>query len=258
MAVYRSNPGGFEYYNQAQWGTSCTATGLPADGSTVYVRLYTHFASGYQYNDYTYTAASGGTSVLGQMTSPQSGTTLSGTSQEFIWSAGNGDGLYWISIGKTTGGIEYYNQASWTTSCIATGLPTDGSTVYVRLYTHFSTGYEYVDYAYTATNSGGVVLAQMTSPIDGATINADSQEFIWSEGNGDGLYWMSIGTSPGGIEYYNAAQWSTSCTVTGLPTGATMVYVRLYTHFATGYQYNDYTYSSVGGYGNAALVPVAE
>ena len=47
-----------EIYNQAQWGLSCNVDTLPMDGSTVYARLFTYFADGWQHNDYTFTAAS--------------------------------------------------------------------------------------------------------------------------------------------------------------------------------------------------------
>ena len=35
-------------------GTQITVNGLPSTGATVYVRLWTLTASGWQYNDYTY------------------------------------------------------------------------------------------------------------------------------------------------------------------------------------------------------------
>jgi serine protease len=53
-----TTPGGAQLVNVDR-GTSlnATATGLPTNGSTLYVRLWSMVSGSWMYNDYTYTAA---------------------------------------------------------------------------------------------------------------------------------------------------------------------------------------------------------
>jgi hypothetical protein len=65
---------------------------------------------------------------------PPDGSTLTGASQAFSWT---GDFLeYWMYVGTSVGAKDIYNSGSLgtATSTTVTGLPTDGSTVYVRLW----------------------------------------------------------------------------------------------------------------------------
>ena len=77
-----------------------TVDGLPTDGSTVYVRLWTQLGggTGWVFSDYTYTAASQSKAVW---TSPVPGSTLSGPTATFDWSTGAGATAYSISVGTT-------------------------------------------------------------------------------------------------------------------------------------------------------------
>jgi hypothetical protein len=86
------------------------------------------------------------------MTSPPAGSTLPGASATFIWNTGTGATQYWLFVGTTGIGstnILAENQGT-NTSKTVTGLPTNGSTVYVRLWTLMSVGWEYNDYTYAA------------------------------------------------------------------------------------------------------------
>ena len=71
---------------------SVALTNLPTNGSTVYVRLWTRFAGGWQYSDTTYRASTtaaaapgGGTTAAAKaaLTSPTPGATLTGSTQTF-------------------------------------------------------------------------------------------------------------------------------------------------------------------------------
>src|SRR5205085_2733376 len=81
----------------AQW---VTVNGLPINGGTLYVRLWTLINGAWQSNDYTYAAcaSSCGTSPAAAITSPLPGTTLSGSSVLFQWTAGTGAARYQLSI----------------------------------------------------------------------------------------------------------------------------------------------------------------
>jgi len=71
-----------------------------------------------------------------QVTTPTPGSTLNGSSVTFIWSAAPNASGYWVDVGNVAGGNQYYqsgNLGNVFTTTVNT-LPTDGSTVYVTLY----------------------------------------------------------------------------------------------------------------------------
>ena len=163
ISIGTTGAGSFNVYSQGQ-GTNLSATmsGLPVDGSPVYVRLWTQLgeSTGWVLNDYTYTAANQSKAVL---TSPAPGSTLPGAGATFSWSAGAGALQYSMSVGTTgPGSFNVYSQGQGTSqSATVVGLPVDGSTVYVRLWTQFGggTGWVLNDYAYAASdvaNSGNL------------------------------------------------------------------------------------------------------
>lgn len=143
--------GGKDILAQDQGGsTSTTVGGLPTDGSTLYVRLWSHFTDGWKFNDYTYTAAQG-TTTYAQMTSPANGTNLKGSDVTFTWTKAANAIEYYMYIGSTVGAKDLFAQNLGTTTSIAlSGLPQDGSTLYVRLWTHLDSGWFYYDYSYTS------------------------------------------------------------------------------------------------------------
>ncbi len=112
--------------------TTANVSGLPTDGSTVYVTLYSFVGGQWLSNAYTYTAFNLGGS-LGVITSPVPNSTLTGSTVTFTWTAGAGASAYWLDAGSSPGGNQYYqsgNLGNVTTTTVS-GLPTDGSTVYV-------------------------------------------------------------------------------------------------------------------------------
>ena len=81
---------------------------------------------------------------------PSDGSTLTAASQSFSWT-GTGVTEYWLYVGTSEGGQDILNSGSLgtSTSTIVNGLPTDGSTVYVRLF-HFEEGnWLSTDFTYT-------------------------------------------------------------------------------------------------------------
>ncbi|MBN2561966.1 MAG: hypothetical protein JXQ75_13660 [Phycisphaerae bacterium] len=91
-----------------------------------------------------------------QMTTPaNSGDRLTGASYTFQWGAGSGVTQYRLWVGTTAGGTDIYNQSTGTTqSATVTGLPSDGSTVYVRLNSYIGSSWQYNDYTYLAAETG--------------------------------------------------------------------------------------------------------
>ena len=230
--------------------TSATITGLPTDGSTVHVRLWTIVGFSWQNNDYQFTSGTGGGgggTGIAEITSPSPDSTLSGDTVTFNWTDEGAD-QYWLEVGASPGSAEYFggDQGS-ATSATVTGLPTDGSTVYVRLWTVQGFSWQANSYQYTASSGGGgggSGNAAIISPTPGSTLPGSTVTFQWSDVGAD-QYWVEIGISPGSAEYGGGDQGTnTSITITDLPTDGSTVHVRLWTIRGFGWFFEDYQFTA--------------
>jgi len=126
---------------------------LPTDGSQVYVRFWYKVAGNWRKIDTSYKSNTNNNSGLPYFISPIEGTTLSGSTQTFMWSD-NGNlavNNYWLEIGTSQGANDIFQQnMGLVTSKQVSGLPTDGSIIYVRLYFN-NTDWDYVDFTYTTS-----------------------------------------------------------------------------------------------------------
>jgi hypothetical protein len=88
------------------------------------------------------------------MSSPANTATLAGSSVNFQWTTGTGAVEYWLAVSKVgVGGQElYYSDEGTNLSQVVSGLPTNGSTVYVRLWSKINGAWPYFDYTYTASH----------------------------------------------------------------------------------------------------------
>ena len=206
---------------------------------TIYVQLETHFGSTVVENNNTYTevAQSGGV-----ITSPTPGTTLTGASTTFTWTAGSGGVTgYYLHIGTSLGTGNLVNIGVGTSTSATVTLPTNGATIYVQLETHFGSTVIENNNTYTeVAQSGGVI----TSPTPGTTLTGASTTFTWTAGTaGVTGYYLHIGTSPGTGDLVNmGVGTNTSATVT-LPTNGATIYVQLETHFGSTIVENNNTYT---------------
>src|ERR1017187_5298131 len=219
--------------------TSYTATGLPTDGRTLYVRLWSLVNGTWQFNDYTYTACTGSPAT---MSSPANGTTLGSSTVTFQWTAGTAS-QYGLWIGSTgVGSANLAATGGTSTSYTATGLPTDGRTLYVRLWSLVNGIWQFNDYTYTACTGSP---ATMTSPANGTTLGSSTVTFQWTPGTAS-QYGLWIGsTGAGSANLVATGGTSTSYTATGLPTDGRTLYVRLWSLVNGIWQFNDYTYTAL-------------
>jgi 6-phosphogluconolactonase (cycloisomerase 2 family) len=257
-----STAGAHDYYSSGNLGNVLTTTvnGLPANGSTMYVTLYTEINGTWGNNAYTYTAFSAG-SAKAVMTSPVPGSTLSGSNVTFTWNAGTGASAYWIDIGSTAGAHDYYSSGNLGNVLTTTinGLPANGSTMYVTLYTEINGTWGDNAYTYTAFSAGSAN-AVMTSPVPGSTLSGSSVTFTWNAGTGASAYWIDIGSSAEAHDYYSSGSLGTALTTTanGLPTDGSTIYVTLYSQTDGAWSANTYTYSAFNSTsGLAAMVTPA-
>ena len=244
-----SSSGGNQYFQSGNLGnvTSETVTGLPSNGSTVYVTLYSYVSGQWLSNEYTYTAYNPA-SAGAMLTTPTPSSTLTGTTITFDWSPASPPTNYWIDIGSSAGGNNYEQSGSLPssqTSITVSGLPSTGGTVYVTLYSLINGSWIANSYTYTAFN-GSSAAGVMTNPAtNNATISGTSITFTWTAGSGT-AWWIDVSaTTPGGNDLYQSGSLNTqSATVSDLPANSSTIYVTLYTYVGSSWISNSYTYDS--------------
>src|SRR5580693_3334525 len=178
-----STQGGHDYFSSGNLGNVLTTTvnGLPTDGSEVYVTLYSLISGAWLNNAYTYTASSGLPSG-GILTTPAPGSTLSGGTVNFGWTAGVGVSAYWMDVGASAGAHDYYSSGNLGNVLTTTvsGLPTNGSTIYVTLYSLIGGQWLSAGYTYAASTSGVGTAGVLTTPTPGSTLATSSVTFAWT------------------------------------------------------------------------------
>jgi hypothetical protein len=229
-------------------GLSATVTGLPADGRTLFVRLWSLVGGTWQSYSYTYAARPTSAPGLAEMTTPAPGSTLPASTVAFQWTGGTGVSQYYLWVGNTVGASDLANQDRGTNlSATVAGLPSDGRTLYVRLWSLVGPTWQSHDYIYTAMSTSPAPRAQMTTPSPGSTLPSSAMAFQWTGGTGVTQYVLWVGTT--GVASNNLAVQdrgtNLSATVTGLPTNGSALFVRLWSLVGGGWQSNDYTYTAV-------------
>jgi hypothetical protein len=83
---------------------------------------------------------------------PDHGGTVTGASVPFSWTSRASVASIWLDVGTTLGGAQIYAgaQAAGVTSRVISGLPTDGSTVHVRLWALHGGAWRHRDYSFTS------------------------------------------------------------------------------------------------------------
>ncbi len=253
-----SAAGGNNYYSSGRIPTntrSAAVSTLPTDGSTVYVTMYSLVNGTWLSNPYTYKAFSVAAAAA-VMTSPTRGATLTGNSVTFTWSAGAGASAYWLDVGSSSGGNNYYSSGNLGNVLTVTvnGLPTDGSSVYATLYSLIGGQWVGNTYQYTALNAV-YTLAVMQTPAPGSTVSGTTVTFTWSAGLGATAYWIDISNiAPGGNELDSSGNLGNVLTATlggqgtwpenNLPENGSTIYVTLYSYVGGQWVSNSYTYAS--------------
>ena len=237
-----TTPGGYDLANMGPISGTSATVNLPTNGATIYVRLWT-FINGMAplHNDYTYTEF---TFSAPAITSPAPGSTLTSASTTFTWNAASGSVAgYILWVGTTPGGYDLANMGPISGTSATVNLPTNGATIYVRLWT-FINGMAplHNDYTYTEFTFSAPAI---TSPAPGSTLTSASTTFTWNAASGSVAgYILWVGTTPGGYDLANMGPISGTSATVNLPTNGATIYVRLWT-FINGMTplHNDYTYT---------------
>jgi hypothetical protein len=192
-----------------------------------------------------------GVSTTAVLYFPAPSSTLTSTNVNFKWLPGSTATQYWIDVGSSAGGNNYYQSGPLTTNnlgAVVDSLPNDGSTVYVTLYSFISGSWVSTPYTYNAV--GGSNKAAISSPTAGSNLCGSCVTFTWNAVNPTPAgYWLEVTDGPN--VYYNAAVSSATTTVTvcNLPTEGDQITVTLWTNVGTGaspiWISNQYTYYAV-------------
>ena len=230
--------GGNQYLQSGNLGNVLTDTvsGLPTNGSTVYVTLYSMVNGQWLSNAYQYTAFNV-VAAEGVITSPTPGLPLNSSNVTFTWTTGSGT-AWWLDVGSTAGGSQYSQSGSLNVQTeTVNGLPEDGSTIYVTLYSLVGGVWSGKAYTYTAL-SGSSCNGTITSPTPGTTFPASgsgpggtggpTQVFTWTPSVNPGCstavtaYWLDAGQAGSENAYFQSGNLGTVTTGTAyfLPTEA--------------------------------------
>jgi hypothetical protein len=139
------------------------------------------------------------------------------------------------------------SRATWATysRSRSTVCQTDGSTVYVTLYSLVGAQWLGNSYTYTAYNASGA-LGVMQTPTPGSILSGNIATFTWSAGTGATAYWLDIGSVPGGNQYYQSGNLGNVLTTTvySLPIDGSTIYATLYSYVGGQWLSTAYTYVS--------------
>ncbi len=216
-----ATPGGQEYGYCGTTGLTCTLSGLPSNGSTVYATLYGYANNTWSIQDSgQYTAV---TVTNAQITSPPKGSTLAGTAVTFTWTAESGATAYQVWAGTTPGADDLGYCGSSDLSCTISGLPSNGQPIYVTLY-GLSTSWTVQD---TASYNAGSA-AQITAPTKGSTLTGSAATFTWTSESGATSYQLWIGSTPGANDIDYGGTSAQTISFSNLPTNGQTLYVTLY------------------------------
>jgi hypothetical protein len=131
--------------------TSATPTNLPANGETIYATLTTYYGSIAVSTNYAFVAA-----TQAALTSPANNAVFTSSSQTFEWTTAPAATNYSLKLGTTAGSNNLYGSGYLSgTSATATGLPTNGETIYGTLTTYYGSVAATTSYTFTAYTSAG-------------------------------------------------------------------------------------------------------
>ncbi|MCA9408798.1 MAG: hypothetical protein KC733_08915, partial [Candidatus Omnitrophica bacterium] len=241
-------------------GTSQVVSGIPLNGNSVFVRLWSKIDGKWETVDYTFaTEDQGGGSITEpEIIAPTAASTIDQTEVIFRWSAGVGVTEYYLGVGTTQNSISaspwgniFSKSVGLAQEAAVTGIPLNGNLIFVRLWFKVNGIWQSKDYTYaTVNNSGGSSgeSAQLIAPASGSAILSSTVTFEWTSGDGT-EYYLGVGTTQNSI---SKAPWGnvfsknvgtvTSVEVTNIPLNVPTIFVRLWTKVAGQWTYIDYSF----------------
>jgi len=179
--------------------------------------------------------------TLAALTSPAPSSTLPGSSVNFSWSPGIGATGYALWLGTMgRGSNDLYSSGTLKGTSATVNLPTNGGTLYVRLFTDFNGTWVSVNYLLTAASQ-----AVMVTPMANSDLSGFSTTFTWTPSAGASGYKLWVGsTIAGSNDIYSGALTTGSTATANVPPNGETVYARLFTELNGAWAHTDYTYTA--------------
>ncbi len=252
-------------FSSGSLGTSLsyTATGLPTNGQTIYIQLYYLVNGNWSMIEVQYTMAStGGGGGTPNMVAPAPGSVLTGSTVTFSWDAdGTAVSQWWMHVGTSQGATDLFDSGSLggALSTTVSSLPTNGGTVWVRLWYLDPTSWKSIDVQYTAApnGGGGGDTPTMTTPAPGTTLTGSSVTFTWTANDATvSQWWIHVGTSKGAFDIFDSGSLggALSSTISGLPSNGGPVWIRLW-YLESAWKSIDAQYTAATGGGITFTAP---
>ncbi len=213
---------------------SQSVSGLPVDGSGIFVRLFYMVRTSergfhFLFTDYTFSTPLPAPPAL---TAPAPGSILQDESVVFRWEDRGTAATSWrLQVGKTIGGSDFEDKTIGTAvrSLEVTGLPADGSPVWVRFHYFFGNIWRHIDYQFTAKITSTTPI--VTTPASGSTVATVPFVAQWSPSLTTVTRWqLKVGTVRGTADILDTGllgEETRSATVNALPGGTTTFWIRL-------------------------------
>lgn len=252
-------------------------SGFPEDASTVHVRLWYRQlsflfprSSVWQFKDYTFSAQSPSTPKF--LTPNSFSENLTGLATRFVWNDNNfGADSYRVGIGffpgfefaywswdnlYHSGAIAHNPTRQRYNTVVADGLirlvnqiPGYTEYLYLGLYAK-RPGEDYVLVEHQVVKPyNASTVPSIASPVSETTLASTSATFQWTN-NGMAIsrYWLYVGASLGGKEYYDSGNLGgiSSHTVSVLPNDGSEIYVRLWYYDGTRWRFSDEQFKASG------------
>jgi hypothetical protein len=137
-----------DIFGGATTSASLTVTNIPCDGRTIFGQLWTHSGGAWKNpGRYEFVASS----PCGRIATPVPNSTLSGSTVTLSWSSGTGVTAYWLDVGTAIGhGNIFGNNVGTALFHTVTGIPVNGSPIYVQLWSQIGGVWNLNRYTYTA------------------------------------------------------------------------------------------------------------
>jgi phosphodiesterase/alkaline phosphatase D-like protein len=251
-----STVGGKDFYDGSQGQSLGRTVTLPTDGDDVYVTLQSMINGTWRANNYVYTTAN--TTAKAVLTGPvANGGVLSNGAATFTWNAGSGVSEYWLSVGSAAGGTDLYDGDQGLALSHTVTLPTSGEAVYVTLRSMINGLWLSNSYTFSAADTTKAVL---TAPANQSVLPGAMTVFTWDAVPGAAAYWLSIGSTAGGTDLYDASQGTALTQTVTLPTDGRELFVALKTSVNGQWLASNSTLTACGGAATVATqsrAPVA-
>lgn len=224
-----TTPGAKDIINTGEiQATSYPGTSLPRE-STLYGRIWTKFPGKWVYSDIQFSTARYAT-----FTYPTNNLSGVNPSRPFTWTPATGALGYRLTVGISAGDSSLADTGEVTgTSHIVTGLP-HSATLFARIATRFSTGWQWQDIQFTTTRG-----AYFTMPTHGAVISSSCTTIAWTPVSGALSYYLYLGTTPGAKDLIDFGETQATSRFAGLLPANQTLYGRIWTKLASGWVYND-------------------